>query len=85
MALLICCTMVIFVCLSERARGLGDYLVVAISTDEFNLGKGKVCAYSYEDRAHIVKAIRYVDEVIPESRWEQKIVDVKNHVICTLL
>lgn len=63
--------------LLERARALGDYLIVAISTDDFNLGKGKVCAYSYEERAHIVKAIRYVDEVIPEVSWEQKVRDVK--------
>lgn len=63
--------------LLERAKALGDYLIVAISTDDFNLGKGKVCAYSYEERAHIVKAIRYVDEVIPEVSWEQKIDDVK--------
>lgn len=63
--------------LLERAKGLGDYLIVAISTDDFNLGKGKVCAYSYEERAHIVKAIRYVDEVIPEISWEQKISDIK--------
>lgn len=67
--------------LLERAKGLGDYLIVAISTDEFNLGKGKVCTYSYEERAHIVKAIRYVDEVIPEVNWEQKITDVKERGI----
>lgn len=67
--------------LLERARSLGDHLTVAISTDQFNLGKGKVCAYTYEERAHILKAIRYVDEVIPETKWEQKIDDVKNHEI----
>lgn len=65
--------------LLERAKGLGDYLIVAISSDEFNLGKGKVCTYSYEERAHIVKAIRYVDEVIPETNWEQKINDVRDN------
>ncbi|WGE90855.1 glycerol-3-phosphate cytidylyltransferase [Actinobacillus genomosp. 1] len=67
--------------LLERARALGDHLTVAISTDQFNLSKGKVCAYSYEERAHILKAIRYVDEVIPETSWEQKIDDVKNNAI----
>lgn len=67
--------------LLERAKALGDHLTVAISTDEFNLGKGKVCAYPYEERAHIVKAIRYVDCVIPEINWEQKIKDVQEHNI----
>lgn len=67
--------------LLERAKALGDHLTVAISTDQFNLGKGKVCAYTYEERAHILRAIRYVDEVIPETNWEQKIDDVKNHEI----
>lgn len=67
--------------LLERAKALGDHLTVAISTDEFNLGKGKVCAYPYEERAHIVEAIRYVDCVIPEINWEQKIKDVQEHNI----
>lgn len=67
--------------LLERARALGDHLTVAISTDQFNLGKGKTCAYSYEERKHILEAIRYVDAVIPETNWEQKIEDVKNHDI----
>lgn len=67
--------------LLERAKALGDHLTVAISTDQFNLGKGKVCAYTYEEREHILRAIRYVDEVIPETSWEQKIDDIKNHEI----
>ena len=67
--------------LLERAKALGDHLTVAISTDAFNLGKGKVCAYSYEERVHIIEAIRYVDCVIPETSWEQKIKDVQEHDI----
>lgn len=67
--------------LLERARALGDHLTVAVSTDEFNLGKGKVCTYTYSERAHILEAIRYVDEVIPETNWEQKITDVKEREI----
>ncbi|MBL7109410.1 MAG: glycerol-3-phosphate cytidylyltransferase [Candidatus Marinimicrobia bacterium] len=67
--------------LLERAKALGDYLVVAVSTDEFNLGKNKKCFYPYEERTKIVEAIKYVDEVIPETNWEQKITDVKNHNI----
>lgn len=67
--------------LLERAKALGDHLTVAISTDAFNLGKGKVCAYSYEERAHIVEAIKYVDRVIPETSWDQKISDVQEYDI----
>jgi len=65
----------------KRAKALGDYLVVAVSTDEFNAIKGKKCTYPYEHRAAIVEAIQYVDEVIPEHNWEQKIDDIKTHNI----
>jgi glycerol-3-phosphate cytidylyltransferase len=62
--------------LLRRARALGDYLVVALSTDEFNSMKGKRAYYSYENRKIILESIRYVDEVIPERNWEQKIDDI---------
>lgn len=65
--------------LLKRAKDLGDYLVVAISTDEFNEIKNKKAYHSYENRKMILEAIRYVDEVIPEEHWEQKVDDVKNH------
>ena len=65
----------------KRAKALGDYLVVAVSTDEFNTGKHKQCVYPYSHRAQIVEAIRYVDEVIPETSWEQKIDDIRKHSI----
>lgn len=65
----------------KRARELGDHLTVAVSTDDFNAGKHKQCVYPYEHRARIVEAIRYVDMVIPEVSWQQKISDVKNHRI----
>lgn len=67
--------------LLERAKSLGDYLVVAISTDEFNRIKHKEAYHSFEHRKLILEAIRYVDEVIPESDWEQKIQDAKDHDI----
>ncbi|ETI69161.1 glycerol-3-phosphate cytidylyltransferase [Neobacillus vireti] len=63
--------------LLKRAKELGDYLVVAISTDEFNALKNKKAYHSYENRKMILEAIRYVDEVIPENNWEQKIEDVQ--------
>ncbi|SDK14246.1 glycerol-3-phosphate cytidylyltransferase [Sediminibacillus albus] len=65
----------------RRAKELGDHLTVAISTDEFNAIKNKKAYHSYENRKMILEAIRYVDEVIPEEDWEQKIDDVKNHNI----
>ncbi|STY43580.1 Glycerol-3-phosphate cytidylyltransferase [Listeria grayi] len=67
--------------LLKRAKSLGDYLVVAISTDEFNAVKHKQSFHNYENRKLILEAIRYVDEVIPENDWEQKISDVQAHDI----
>lgn len=67
--------------LLRRARELGDYLLVVLSSDEFNLLKHKTAYHSYEDRKIILESIKYVDEVIPEFTWEQKIQDVvDNHI-----
>ena len=63
--------------LLRRAKALGDYLIVALSTDEFNAGKGKQAFFSYEDRKFDLEAVRYVDLVIPERTWEQKVEDVR--------
>ena len=66
----------------RRARAMGDYLVVAVSTDEFNWEqKQKRSVYPYAHRAAIVEAIEFVDEVIPENTWEQKIEDARQHDI----
>jgi len=65
--------------LLKRIKSLGDTLIVAVSTDEFNLLKGKKTLIPYEQRAEIVEAIKYVDKVIPESSWEQKILDIKKY------
>ena len=67
--------------LLRRARELGDYLIVVVSSDEFNAIKGKKAYYSFEDRKKILEAIRYVDEVLPEYTWEQKIDDVVNNTV----
>lgn len=61
----------------RRAKEQGDYLVVAVSSDEFNKGKGKAAYHSDEDRVAILEAIKYVDEVILEESWDQKITDVQ--------
>jgi glycerol-3-phosphate cytidylyltransferase len=72
--------------LLRRARELGDYLIVALSTDEFNLyEKSKKCYFSYEIRKQLLEAIRYVDLVIPESSWDQKESDVKKYQIDTFV
>ncbi|QZD89462.1 glycerol-3-phosphate cytidylyltransferase [Qipengyuania aurantiaca] len=67
--------------LLRRAKARGDYLIVAISDDEFNAIKGKKCYFSYEKRKHMVEAIRYVDLVIRESGWDQKRHDIKSHEV----
>ena len=68
--------------LLRRARELGDYLIVCLSTDEFNWNeKHKKCYYGYEIRKKMLEAIRYVDEVIPEENWEQKRSDIHYHDI----
>ncbi len=65
----------------KRAREMGDDLTVCVSTDEFNAIKGKRAYTSYEDRKYILEAIRYVDHVIPENNWDQKIRDVQENNI----
>ncbi len=62
--------------LLQRARALGSRLVVGLSTDEFNAIKGKSAFMSYEERAELLMACRFVDEVFPESNWEQKAADI---------
>ena len=63
--------------LLRRAKELGDYLIVALSTDDFNeREKGKKTYFSFEQRKQLLEAIRYVDLVIPEERWDQKVEDV---------
>ena len=67
--------------LLKRAKDLGDYLVVGLSTDEFNGLKGKESYFSYEKREYMLESVRYVDEVIKENNWEQKIEDIKKYNI----
>jgi glycerol-3-phosphate cytidylyltransferase len=68
--------------LLKRARQLGDYLIVALSTDEFNTnGKNKITYFNYDYRKQLLEAIRYVDLVIPEETWEQKLSDISDYEI----
>lgn len=62
----------------QRAKEMGDYLIVALSTDDFNtVEKSKKTYFTYEERKRLLEAIRYVDLVIPEENWEQKKTDVQ--------
>ena len=72
--------------LLRRAKSYGDYLIVALSTDDFNWNeKRKKCYFTYEQRKQLLEAIRYVDLVIPEKNWEQKMMDVKEYHIDTFV
>lgn len=71
--------------LLRRAKEYGDYLVVALSTDEFNKIKNKKSYYNYSQRKMMLESIRFVDLVIPENDWSQKIDDVKNYEIDTFI
>lgn len=65
----------------KRAKEQGDYLIVAVSSDAFNAGKGKKAYYSEDDRMEIVRAIRFVNEVILEESWDQKRKDIQKYDI----
>ncbi len=72
--------------LLKRAKEQGDYLIVALSTDEFNLSeKGKTTYHNFETRKEMLEALRYVDLVIPEKNWEQKADDVQNFFVDTVV
>ena len=43
--------------------------------------KNKICVQSYEERKSILESLRFVDLVIPEENWEQKIHDIKLYEI----
>lgn len=68
--------------LLKRARALGDHLTVVLSTDKFNKEcKDKICVQTYEERKLILESLRFVDKVIPENCWEQKVSDIKDNDI----
>lgn len=69
-----------------RAKQYGDYLIVALSTDDFNWNqKRKKCYFSFDKRKALLEAIRYVDLVIPEESWDQKVTDVREYHIDTFV
>lgn len=72
--------------LLRRAKEYGDYLIVALSTDEFNWDqKRKKCYLSYEQRKALLEAVRYVDLVVPEESWDQKRSDIHDYHVDTFV
>lgn len=72
--------------LLQRAKALGDYLIVALSTDAFNWSeKRKKCYFTYEERKNMLEALRCVDLVIPETCWDQKNNDIKKYNVDILV
>jgi len=72
--------------LLRRAKAQGDYLVVGLSTDEFNENEKKKKSYfTYQQRKEMLEAIRYVDLVIPENSWDQKRSDIHEFLIDTFV
>lgn len=72
--------------LLRRGKQYGDYLIVALSTDDFNWNqKRKKCYFSFDKRKALLEAIRYVDLVIPEESWDQKVTDVREYHIDTFV
>ncbi|AOT57116.1 glycerol-3-phosphate cytidylyltransferase [Weissella soli] len=72
--------------LLRRAKEMGDYLIVALSTDEFNWdSKNKKTYFTYEQRKQLLEALRYVDLVIPEEGWGQKVSDIKLYKVDTFV
>ena len=65
--------------LLKRARLLGDFLIVGLSTDQFNRIKGKECYMSFEKRKELLESIKYVDLIIAEESWEQKVSDIQKY------
>ena len=63
----------------NHARELGDELIVMLSTDEFNSGKGKNAIMSYEERCFMLSNLRCVNHVVPEQSWDDKLKYIKEY------
>ena len=71
--------------LLRRAKEYGDYLIVGLSTDDFNKEKGKESYFNYDERRQLLESCRYVDLVIPEYSWDQKREDCNRYWVDTLV
>lgn len=65
--------------LLKRARALGDYLIVGVTSSDFDKHRGKInVRQSLMERIEAIKATGLADEVIPEEYYGQKIDDIRN-------
>lgn len=68
--------------LLERAKALGDYLIVAVTTDDFDKTRGKInVQQSLMERIEAVRATGLADEIIVEEYEGQKIDDIRRYEI----
>ena len=65
----------------KRASLLGNKLIVGLSTDKFNVIKGKTCVLPYQKRKELLESLDYVGKVIPENNWGQKVTDIQGNNI----
>lgn len=61
----------------KKARSFGDFLVLGLSTDRLVDMKNEQVCQPYNDRKEVLEALRYVDLVVPEESWNQRIDDIK--------
>ena len=68
--------------LLERAKKLGDYLIVGVTSDDFDKARGKInVQQSLVERIEAIKALNIADEIIVEEYEGQKIDDIKKYGI----
>ena len=66
--------------LLKRAKALGDYLIVGVTSDDFDKSRGKInVQQSLMERVAAVKATGIADEIIVEEYEGQKIDDIRKH------
>jgi len=70
--------------LLRKAKSLGDILIVALSTEEFNKTKGKISVIPFVERKEILEGLKCVDKVVQENCWEQKKSDIEKYKIDVL-
>lgn len=71
----------------REAKKYGDYLIVSLADEEYNIKHSKKrCYFTYEKRKSVLEAIRFVDMVIPQLYGSEKIKDIKlyNIDICVM-